>query len=103
MRAIWESVVPDKNEGDDGCSNAVAREAAPSSATDGTDVDIAQRMPSGAVNLKQVASAMGRGPTQNDDGESAHRLEDDATVNGDRRVTDAPRYQKKAPDATRSE
>ena len=59
-----------------GCSDAVVREAAPSSAS-GNTTDIAQRMPSGAVNLTQVASAMGRGPNHVDDGESAHRLEDE--------------------------
>ena len=75
---MWDSVVPDGMNvisNDKGCSNAMAREAAPSSAND-IHVNIVQRMPSGAVNLKQVTSAMGRGPILNDDGESGRRLED---------------------------
>ena len=44
---IWNEAVPD--DGNDigvniGCSNAVAREAAPSSATDDRNVDIVRRM-----------------------------------------------------------
>ena len=76
---MWEEAHPD---GDskiiaDGCSNAVASEAAPTSlATD--DIDIARRMVNQPVNLQQVSSAMGRGPNQTDDIESGRRLEDDA-------------------------
>ena len=88
---MWESRVPnDRNEigAYNGCSNAVAREAAPSSAS-GNTTDIVQRMPSGAVNLSKVASTMGRGHNHQQDGESGARLEDDAQVQGNRRVTDA--------------
>ena len=81
---IWEEAVPDEGENimiDIGCSNAVAREAAPSSATDDVDINIVQRMPPGAVNLVKVASAMGRGPIQTNGDESAQRLEDDGDIN----------------------
>ena len=54
----------------------MAREAAPSSATDDINIDIVQRMAHKPVNLGQATSAMGRGPNHQDDGESAHRLED---------------------------
>ena len=79
---MWDSVVPDQEESiiiDIGCSDAVAREAAPSSATDDS-IEIAQRMPPGALNLSKATSAMGRGPNHNDVGELGHRLEDDAQV-----------------------
>ena len=73
-----------------GCSSAVAREAASSSATDIMNDDIVQRMPSGALNLQKVASAMGRGPNHDDDGELDHRLECDSETHKDiLRVTDA--------------
>jgi hypothetical protein len=104
---MWDSSISndDRNKitGNIGCSNAVAREAAPSSATDATDIDIdiAQRMAHKPVNLRQATSAMGRGPIQNDDGESAHRLEDDAQVNDDRRVTET-RTTDKTPDDVKS-
>ena len=78
----------------------MAREAAPSSATSDVAADIARRMPPGAVNLTTVTSAVGRGPIQNDDGESAYRLEDDEQMNVDRRVTDT-RTTDKTSDATR--
>jgi hypothetical protein len=78
---MWDTIVPDEEDNianDIGCSDAVAREAAPSSATDDS-IDIAQRMAHGPVNLVQATSVMGRGPIrQNGFGVSAHRLENDA-------------------------
>ena len=106
---MWYSSVHDNDDqdgitGNIGCSSAVAREAAPSLATNVHNIDIASRMPPGAVNLRSVTSAMGRGPNHEDDGESAHRLEDGDDINRNiSRVTDAPRYQRKSSDATRSE
>ena len=89
---MWDSCVPDEEidiSGDHGCSNAVTREAAPSSATNDEIFDIAQRMPPGAVNLEQVARAMGRGPNYLDDGELDQKLEDDGDMHRDiRKVTD---------------
>ena len=79
---MWDSSVPDDGNdigADSGCSNAVAREAAPSSAS-GNHTYIVSRMPPGAVNLFKATSAMGRGPNHNDVGELGHRLEDDAQV-----------------------
>ena len=81
-------MVPDEDEDITlviGCSDAVAREAAPSSANVIINDDIMQGMPPGAVNLVKVASVMGRGPNHKDNGESAHRLEDDGQMNVDRR------------------
>ena len=69
----------------DGCSNAVASEAAPSSARVILNDNIVQRMPLKAVNLGQVASAMGRGPNNVDDGESGGRLEDIGRPEGSQR------------------
>ena len=60
----WDKCVPDdKNDiaTDIGCSDAVAIEAAPSSATIDACIDIACRMPQWAVNLQKEPSAMGRG------------------------------------------
>ena len=55
----------------------MAREAAPSSATDAINIDVVQRMAQGPANLRQVTSVMGRGPIQGEDGESDdHRLVD---------------------------
>ena len=87
---MWDEAQPDEEDNilaNIGCSDAVAREAAPSSAS-GNRTDIVQRMARKPVNLQQVPSAMGRGPIQDDDGESAHRLEDIAQMMDDRRVTD---------------
>ena len=80
---MWDTIVPDDQIGAEsatnGCSDAVAREAAPSSADVNRIDDIVQRMPSGAVNLSKVASRMGRGPIQGDvDGESENRRLEDA-------------------------
>ena len=72
MRAMWDSVVPDKEEiiaVNIGCSDAVAREAAPSSANVTLNDNIMQRMPLKAVNLVQAASAMGRGSNYHKNGE----------------------------------
>ena len=44
-------------------------------------------MAHGPVNLIKATSAMGRGPIHKDDGESPHRLEDDAQVNIRGRIT----------------
>ena len=87
---MWDSMVPEGEANiamNSGCSNAVAREAAPSSANVIMIDNIMQRMPQKAVNLVQVASVMGRGPNHQDDGESGHRLEDDAQVNDDVKVS----------------
>ena len=94
-------MVPDEAEeiAEIGCSDAVAREAAPSSAII-DDSDIAQRMPPGAVNLIQVASAMVRGPIQQECGESPHRLEDDDDI---RRATDVRNDCGKTSDVARLE
>ena len=97
---MWDRVVPDQERDDIvdiGCSDAVAREAAPSSATSG-HTDIVQRMPPGAVNLEQVASAMGRGPILNDDGESGRRLEDAQEARRGNRTDDAQGNQDKTSD-----
>ena len=58
---MWDSVVPDQEESiiiDIGCSDAVAREAAPSSAKD-DNIDIAQRMAQKPVNLNKATSTIG--------------------------------------------
>jgi hypothetical protein len=76
---IWDGAVPDEernNLGNIGCANAVAREAAPSSATNGACIDIARRMPQGAVNLQKEPSAMGRGVNMRKNGELGQQLED---------------------------
>ena len=102
---MWDSVVPDDHgymiSQTDGCSDAVAREAAPSSANVILNDDITPEMPPGAVNLGKVTSTMGRGPIEQDDGESVHRLKDDAQLNNDCRVTDA-RTTDKTSDGERS-
>ena len=82
---MWDEAVLD----DDGniagnlrCSDAVALEAAPSSATDDADVDITRRMALKPVNLYKATSAMGRGPItdDDDDGESENRRLNDAQI-----------------------
>ena len=73
---MWDDAIPD-DDVNKGCSNALASEAAPSSATS-YSTDIVQRMARKPVNLTKVASSMGRGPIQNADGESDHRLKDNA-------------------------
>ena len=88
---MWDSMVPDEEANilaNIGCSDAVALEAAPSSATD-KEVDIVQRMPLGAVNLGKVASAMGRGPINDQDGESGRRLEDASETHQGYRTSNA--------------
>ena len=99
---MWDNMVPDEEENiaNIGCSDAVAREAAPSSAS-GNITDIAPRMSTTAVSLAQVTSAVGRGPIHNDVGELGHRLEDDAQLQADRRVTDS-RTTDKTSDVERS-
>ena len=56
----------------DWCSKAVAHRAAPPSATDGIDADIARGMGATSVNPLQAASAVGRGPNPLMIGEFAH-------------------------------
>ena len=51
---------------------------APPLANDVSDINIVQRMSSGAVNLTQVTSMVGQGPIPQTDGESLTRLEDEA-------------------------
>ena len=61
---IWDSDAPDEQNvivEVSGCSNAVAREAAPSSAISVHNIDIVQRMAKTPVNLVKVTSAVGRG------------------------------------------
>ena len=84
---MWDSSVPDDGNdigADSGCSNAVAREAAPSSAS-GDHTDIAQRMARKPVNLKEATSVMGRGLNSKNDGESDGRLEDINRPQGNQR------------------
>ena len=59
-----------------GCSKAVARRAALTSATDGSMSDIVRGMGQNPVNPLMVTSAMGRGGNHSKIGESPHRLED---------------------------
>ena len=51
---------------------------APPLANDVSNINIVQRMSSGAVNLTQVTSMVGQGPIPQTDGESLARLEDEA-------------------------
>ena len=64
----------DIDEHRDGCSHAVALGAAPASATDGFNSDIARGMGLPPVNPLMVTSAMGRGADHHEIGESPHRL-----------------------------
>ena len=79
---IWDGAVPDgdTNIRVQGCSNAVASEAAPSSTNDVIDIDIAQRMGYGPVNLMMATSAMGRGIMT--DGELDKRLRNQHEIMG---------------------
>ena len=63
-----------------GCSKAVARRAALTSATDGLISDIVRGMGQNPVNPFNATSAMGRGSNLGTIGESVHRLEDTRAI-----------------------
>ena len=74
-RLVLENLMDIDEHHRDGCSKAVARRAAPASATDCLITDIARGMGQNPVNPLNVTSAMGRGGNHSKIGESPHRLE----------------------------
>ena len=64
LKTMWDEAVPDGelNVADiQGCSNAVALEAASTLANDVEDINIVRRMGPGSVNLLNATSMMDRG------------------------------------------